>query len=155
AEYDALVRDRPNRVERRGRDHLAGAVAFHEGRLQDAVRLLDSGFYAGPPPIQNEEDDWARARAHLAVGDREVGLALLQRVVSRGPYAGDSQIAFSAMVLLAKQYEAAGKSDEALDLYRRVIHQYRMADWPVPANEEAKAAIARLERARAQAAADR
>ncbi|MGE5180276.1 MAG: protein kinase domain-containing protein, partial [Bacteroidota bacterium] len=40
AEYDALVRDRPNRVERRGRDHLAGAVAFHEGRLQDAVRLL-------------------------------------------------------------------------------------------------------------------
>jgi tetratricopeptide (TPR) repeat protein len=155
AQYDAYLRGHPSRVERRGGDYLAGLVALREGRFRDAVRLLDSGSYTGPPPFVNQENDWARARAHLAIGDRDRAVALLRRVASRGPYNGDSEIAFPAMVLLAQQYEAAGQRDEALDLYRRVAYQYRLADPGVPANEEARAAIARLERSRAQASANR
>jgi len=75
-------------------------------------------------------------------------------VIARAPYNGDPELLFGSMVLLAREYERSGKKDEALALYRRVAHQYQHADPGYAANEEAKAAIARMEHARAQSSAD-
>jgi tetratricopeptide (TPR) repeat protein len=146
---DASVRTRQYR------DFLAGSIALERGRSREAVSLLGSGISAGPSWSSVNLTDWARARAHLAAGDRDRALPLLERVVARGPYSGEPTSTFQAAILLAKEYESRGRSQEALDLYRRIAHQYRRADPGLRENEEAKAAIARIERERAQAAARR
>jgi hypothetical protein len=88
------------------------------------------------------------------VGDRDRAVPQLQAVVARAPYGSDPDMLSQSMILLAKEYERLDRKDEALSLYRRVADQYVHADPGVAANEEAKAAIARMERARAQAASD-
>jgi hypothetical protein len=98
--------------------------------------------------------EWSRAQAFLALGARDRAVPLLERVVARSPYWGEPTSSFTAAILLAREYEALGRGAEALALYRRVAYQYRFADPGVRANEEAKAAIARMERERAQARAN-
>ncbi|HYJ33028.1 MAG TPA: protein kinase [Candidatus Binatia bacterium] len=154
-EFDGVLAKYPGVRERRLRDFLAGLIALAKGHAGQALPLLDSGESEGPAWTKDNGKDWARARALLAAGARERALPVLERVVARGPFGGEPTFTFAAAILLAREYEAQGRKPEALELYRRVAYQYRLADPGVRANEEAKAAIARLEQERAQAAANR
>jgi tetratricopeptide (TPR) repeat protein len=153
-EFDGVLAKYPGVRERRLRDFLAGLIALAKGHAGEALPLLDSGESEGPAWTKDNAKDWARARALLAAGARDRALPLLERVVARGPFGGEPTFTFTAAILLAREYEALGRGAEALALYRRVAYQYRFADPGVRANEEAKAAIARMERERAQARAN-
>jgi tetratricopeptide (TPR) repeat protein/predicted Ser/Thr protein kinase len=153
-EFERSLARQDMRINRNNRDFLAAIIALAEGRAKEAVRLLENGRPVGPPFRRDAERRWALARALIAAGDRDRAVPELQAVVARAPYASDPDMLFQAMVLLGKDYERLDRPDEALALYRRVADQYRRADPGVAANEEAKAAIARMARARAQAAAD-
>ena len=153
-EWDAVLARFPNERDRKLREFLAGQIALAKGNPREAFTLLDSGESEGPAWARDSYKDWARAQALLAAGARDRAVPVLERVVARGPYWGDPTTTFTAAVLLAREYEALGRKAEALELYRRVAYQYRFADPGVRANEEAKAAIARLERERAQARAN-
>jgi tetratricopeptide (TPR) repeat protein len=154
-EFDAILAKYPNQRNRRLRDFLRGLIALEKGAPREALPLLDVGESEGPAWSKDSWKDWARARAILATGARDRAVPVLERVVARGPYWGEPTFTFAAAVLLAREYEALGRKPEALELYRRVAYQYRFADPGVRANEEAKAAIARIERERAQASARR
>jgi tetratricopeptide (TPR) repeat protein len=150
-DHDAYV---STPLQRESRNHVAGIVATAQGHAKEAVRLLEANSSMMPVEIRHTFDDWNLARALLAAGDRDRAIPKLEAVVARGPLAGDPIVAFGAALVLAKEYERLGRRDEALELYRRVAHQYRMADPGAREKEEAKAGITRIERARAQAAAD-
>jgi tetratricopeptide (TPR) repeat protein/predicted Ser/Thr protein kinase len=153
-EFERSMAREDTRISRNTRDYLAATIALAEGRAQEAVRLMKNGQPAGPPFRRNADRRWLLARALIAAGDRDRAVPELQAVVARAPYASDPDMLFQSMVVLAKEYERLDRKDEALALYRRVADQYVHADPGVAANEEAKAAIARMERARAQAASD-
>ena len=153
-DFDRILARYPSPRNRRTRDFLAGLIALEKGRAREALPLLESGQSEGPNSTKDNLKDWACARALLAMGARDRALPVLERVVARGPYFGEPTSTFTAAVLLAREYEALGRKADALELYRRVAYQYRFADPGVRANEEAKAAIARLERERAQARAN-
>jgi len=154
-ELDAIVRKYPNEHGQRLRNYLSGLIALQRGRFREALPLLESGEAEGPNWSKESPKDWAREQALLGAGARDRAIPLLERVVARGPYWGEPTFTFAAAIQLAGEYEAQGRTQEALQMYRRVAHQYRLADPGVRANEEAKAALARLERDRAQAAANR
>jgi tetratricopeptide (TPR) repeat protein len=153
-EWDAVLAQNPNKRGRMLRDFLAGQIALAKGHPREALTLLDSGESEGPTWVRDSYKDWARAQTLLAAGARDRAVPVLERVVARGPFWGEPTATFTAAVLLAREYEALGRKAEALELYRRAAYQYRFADAGVRANEEAKAAIARLERERAQARAN-
>ncbi len=153
-ELERVAARQDTRFNRNNRDYVAAIIALAEGRGKEAARLMEHGRPGGPGIIRDAQRRWALARALIAVGDRDRAVPELQAVVARAPYGGDPDMLFQSMVLLAKEYERLDRREDALALYRRVADQYLHADPGVAANEEAKAAITRMERARAQAAAD-
>lgn len=140
--------------ERERRDHITGIVALGQGRPDDAVRLLESHSSRAPIEVRLSFDDWTRAKALLAAGERDRAVTRLESMVARGPYSGDPVLTFGAALLLAREYERLGRTDDALELYRRVAHQYRMAEPGCRELREAREGIQRIGRSRAQAAAD-
>jgi len=151
---EEMTSRRNTTCNRNARDFTAGLIALAEGKADTAVRLFTHGRPLGPP---DGRETWHRsylARALIAADQRDRAVEELRAVIARAPYNGDPELLFGSMVLLAREYERSGKKDEALALYRRVAHQYQHADPGYAANEEAKAAIARMEHARAQSSAD-
>jgi len=153
-EIEERLRRKPDTWRKKGRDYAAGLVALGEGRAREAVRLLEhSRPLVSVAELRDVENRWALARALLAAGERDRALVELEKCSKRFIYGGNPIAAFRATLLLAKEYERMGRRDDALASYRRVAFQYRDADPGYSVNEEAKAGVARLERARAQAAA--
>src|SRR5688572_10638337 len=116
----------PEQQERR--NHIAGIIALGQGRTREAVRLLESHSSRAPIGVRHSADEWSLAQALLAAGQRDRAVPKLESVVARGPFSGDPIITFGAAILLAKEYERLGRAEDALALYRRVAHQYRMAE---------------------------
>ncbi len=150
-EAEARLRDRKrllgkdaNWNERRHLSFAGGLVSVARGRAREAITTFETISPDGPPPYREWRRRWALARALLAAGDKDRGLAELEDVVMLVPGCGDPIDSYKAMILLARLYEEAGRRDDALALYKRVAWQYRMAEPGVKANEEALAGIQRL-----------
>jgi tetratricopeptide (TPR) repeat protein len=152
--YERVIAERNMIVDRRALDYNKAVIALAENRPKDALRLIRTGRPYGPPDGRDARRRFTLARALLGVGDHDQGREELRLAVARASYGSDPDILFPAMFLLAREEERAGRKNEALALYRRIVHQYRRADPGFKLAEEARAGAARLERAGAQAAAD-
>ncbi|MGE5178790.1 MAG: tetratricopeptide repeat protein, partial [Bacteroidota bacterium] len=143
----------PDPRKRRDGDYAAGLVALAEGRAKDAVDLFQGTRAKDGPGLLSPARRWGLARALLATGDHDGAMRELKKTIPRMAYGGDLIAMARAMLLLAKEYERAGRRDDALALYRRVAYQYRLAEPGMAENEEAKAGVARLETEKARASA--
>jgi tetratricopeptide (TPR) repeat protein/predicted Ser/Thr protein kinase len=152
--YDRIIAERNLVLDRRARDHALARIALAEKRPRDAMRLIQTGTPPGPAERGQASRNYVLARALLALGDRVKAKETLRRAAAQATYAGEPDMLFSSIALLAREEERDGRKDEALSLYRRVAHQYRHADPGFKLAEEARAGVARMERAGAQAAAD-
>jgi tetratricopeptide (TPR) repeat protein/predicted Ser/Thr protein kinase len=153
-DFDRVIAERNLTVDRRARDYNLATIALAENRPQDALRLIQTGTPQGPTEGRATSRNYLIARAELALGDHAKATEALRLVVARAPYAQDADILFRSMLLLAQEEERAGRKDEALALYRRLAQQFRHADPGFKLAEDARAGVVRMERARAQAAAD-
>ena len=153
--YDVFLRQNPLTSERRTRDGLAMEIALARGDAREAKRLLPIAGSGGPHEIRDLFTDYSRARALLLLGNRRGATETLERIVKRAAHAADPLVMFPIMLELARRYEQDGRKEEALSLYRRLAHQFRMAEPGLPELQAARAGIARIERARAQTAATR
>jgi hypothetical protein len=96
-------------------------IYFRQGRHVDCVRTLKPALDEDP---ENPRSQYTAGAALLELGRSNEAIPHLEYVVEEEPYFdfGEGPMA------LARAYEKAGREEEALRTFRKVLNKYRRAD---------------------------
>jgi serine/threonine-protein kinase len=137
----ALAVSRVEKFARVVRARILGA----RGRPAEGLAAIAGGAYPGPPELQESMSRVPRAQLELGAGLYVRALGTLDTL------AGAPMIAPSDAARIplwrGQALEKLGRRDEAIASYRAFLHAWKEADHDLPELAQARAALARLERA--------
>ena len=145
-DYDREIAGASLPQEQKNRSYRAGLILLAKGRPREAIPILDTGGPIGPPGRIEVQRASALSRAHLANGDTTRAIEVLVAAATAETRTLVFTDLFHFMNELASLYEAVGRREEALRLYRRVVYQYREGDPGLEVRDVALAGIRRMTR---------
>jgi tetratricopeptide (TPR) repeat protein/predicted Ser/Thr protein kinase len=142
--WDATAGSSTNRSMDQDQTHInqaQGEVALAEGRLDDAIRLLEAAS------LSDDDEDLIEsvAAAHAAAGHLDVAAKRYEELLARPRFGNESQeLWFRSHVTLGDIYERLGRSDEARRKHEALVKMWKDGDQDLVALKTARGKLTKL-----------
>jgi tetratricopeptide (TPR) repeat protein len=142
--WDATAGSSTNRSMDQDQTHInqaQGEVALAEGRLDDAIRLLEAAS------LSDDDEDLIEsvAAAHAAAGHLDVAAKRYEELLARPRFGNESQeLWFRSHVTLGDIYERLGRPDEARRKHEALVKMWKDGDQDLVALKTARGKLTKL-----------